>query len=1274
MKKVLSLLLAAMMIFSSVPAVFAAFADEARWPSSVSWAKNQISYMVDKGVLNGYAEDNTFRPADPVTRVQFIKMIVETFGLTATATISYSDVKSTDWFYPYVQKAAAQGFLLNYGTQLDPNGQLTREEAAALLVRYLGLDASKKSPTSTYKDYSSIKIKYQDYVLQATYESLFNGDETGNFSPTRVLRRCEAAAILYRAAGTIYQASATGTDAGAAGENAVIAKPGVIVSSANIKGELYISEGASGGIVMLNGCTLDKVILRGTAAVTFSDCTIKELVVDVATANHTAGVTVNGGTKIDAVTAKSAAKIDLSSNTEITAMTVETAAKNSSVTGSGALKSATVKATGFKAEMMPAKYEISSGITASFAGTTYSGTADAGASGFTVAPTMYTTTANGYLTGKPAVGGTVYFYFTNTATVPTASSFTSLYNAAAARGTFIATANVPFDKDVGTVASISSYSYIAVMVQNSNGTVKYQPILLPNRTSSGFVGTPTLTVSGAYDKLTVTSTVKGEVYYYYAKTNTAPTVDTFSTMYNAAVYKGFAAVSANTQLSKQTVQTSTVASYPYLIVLVMDATGNRYQPVVISKSGTSAGTTDTGFTTTPFTSKEEDTIRLGMVAGANGTVEYYYTTASTLPSAEQFTSTYASMASSAKGTISVSKGVSHFDVLPNQVVATAYRYIVLRLTAGGVIYQPVVVMLPVADAANLAGTGFAAQPTSYMTGGYFYLTVNTTSSSQLFYYITNNATPPSVSAFEANWANKTSDNLEEPSGGAMAVTPGQRSYRTQIKNEIGINHKYIVLMNVIGTTKMTPVLIPLVGGTQGGATVQPTTTGFTATPYCSNPTQRTHQVTVTPSIGSGMIYYYYTDTSAVPTTEDVIRIVEAEMSAGMGTGSYAGIYAISGKRTYNIQVEIINQLLPKYVVLMLVDGTGTQYLPVVISTSATSGGSTNTENMTGTGFNTKPTAKLTGTSLALTYSTTAAGQILYYFSTSSVAPVDSASFVNNYHSGSLTGSMRGTLTVGAGAGTKTITAPLGYAYLVIMLQKTNVGVNDTPFCHPIVIPVSGTTGSVAGFSGKPYVRDDLLYYYPTMTGQLRYYFTNTDSIGDFSESLEELGSAALTAGTVSITTLGQNTLRISTATALGELAKTFKNIVIWIDNGTVTTEMMFVSLSDNSGNQGSQGGTQTPTASGFSSGPRLDGVTLFFTPNVTGTVKYFYTNSNTTYTNASFPGAYVYQVQQGVGFAQPVTKDRANFIDVTAGASFKYMWLMLDTGTSAYTPVCIQLY
>ena len=1273
MKKVLSLFLAVWMLVSSVPAVFAAFADEAKWPSSVSWAKSQINYMVEKGVLNGYAEDNTFRPADPVTRVQFIKMIVETFGLTKTATVNYTDVKSTDWFYPYVQKAAAQGFLLNYGTELDPNGQLTREEAAALLVRYLALDESKKSPSSTYKDYGTIKIKYQDYVLQATYEGLFNGDETGNFSPTRVLRRCEAAAILYRAAGTIYKASATGTDAGAAAANAVIAKSGVIVNNAEIAGELYITEGASGGVVMLSGCDLETVIIRGSSSVTFTDCDVKTLIVDCTDSAYTVNVTLNEGTKVAALNAKTPVKASAASGTEVTAMTVASGAKNSTLTGSGTLKGVTVNASGFKAEMMPGKYTVASGLSASFAGTSYTGSADASASGFAVAPTMYTTTANGYLTGKPSVDGKVYYYYTNTASVPTASNFTSLYNAASVKDSFLATANVPFDKDVGTASVISAYSYVVVMLQNSSGTTKYQPVVLPNRASSGFTATPTLTVSGTYDKLTVKPTVKGYVYYYYAKTNTAPTVDTFSTMHNAAVYKGELSVNANQQASKNTVLTSNVAGYPYLVVIVMDASGNRFQPVVISKSGTNVGATDNGFVTAPFVQKNGEDLFLGFAASKVGTVEYYYTTSSTLPTSEQFTTSYAAVAASAKGSISVSPD-SYYNALSNQLVAQAYKYMVLRLTASGVTYQPVLVVLPVAGTANLAGTGFSSTPTSYMTSGYFYLTVQATSAGQLFYYITNNASAPSVSEFETNWANKTGMYLEDPSGGACTLRSGSQNIKTAIKNEIGINSSYIVLMAVIGQTKMTPVLIPLVGGTNDPVQAQPTTTGFTGTPYCSTPYKRAHQTTVTPSVSSGKIYYYYTDSNTVPLTDDVKRIVEAEMSAGSGTGSYAGIFYINGKKTYNIQITIVNEILPKYVVLMLVDGSGTEYLPIVVSTSGGTSGGTVTENMSGTGFSVRPTSKLTGSSLALTYNMTSAGQLLYYFSTSSVAPVDSASFVNTYYNSGLSGSMLGTFSVNAGSGTKTITAPIGYSYLVLMLQKSNVATNETPFCQPIVIPVSGTTSGTTtigtGFYTTPYVSGDYLNFYPKMTGQLRYYFTNTDSIGDFSQSLEELEYIAITSGTLQVTSLTPQKLYIPTATAAGEHVKTLKNIVVWMDNGTTTTEPIFVPLSGGTGNTG----TQPSSATGFASDPDLEGVLIFFTPNITGTLKYFYTNSNTTYTNATFTGTYPYQVQNGIGDAQPVTKGASNFIDVTAGASYKYVWLMLDTGSSSYTPVRIQLH
>ena len=45
-------------------------------------------------------------PDGQVTRAEFIKMLDETFGLKTTVGVSYSDVKDTDWYAPYIGKAA----------------------------------------------------------------------------------------------------------------------------------------------------------------------------------------------------------------------------------------------------------------------------------------------------------------------------------------------------------------------------------------------------------------------------------------------------------------------------------------------------------------------------------------------------------------------------------------------------------------------------------------------------------------------------------------------------------------------------------------------------------------------------------------------------------------------------------------------------------------------------------------------------------------------------------------------------------------------------------------------------------------------------------------------------------------------------------------------------------------------------------------------------------------------------------------------------------------
>ncbi|MCF6094708.1 S-layer homology domain-containing protein [Microaerobacter geothermalis] len=87
---------------------------------------------------------NQLTPDQPITRAQFIYMILTGKGISPVPTIGnhFKDVNPDDWFYPYVEMAFQIG--LTNGTKKGetnyfyPNDLLTREEMVTLLVRAQG--------------------------------------------------------------------------------------------------------------------------------------------------------------------------------------------------------------------------------------------------------------------------------------------------------------------------------------------------------------------------------------------------------------------------------------------------------------------------------------------------------------------------------------------------------------------------------------------------------------------------------------------------------------------------------------------------------------------------------------------------------------------------------------------------------------------------------------------------------------------------------------------------------------------------------------------------------------------------------------------------------------------------------------------------------------------------------------------------------------------------------------------------------------------------------
>jgi hypothetical protein len=285
-KRILSLVLAVLTVLSTATVAFAASVTFTDVSGHWAWTNGQIPYLVEKGVINGYKENNgtsTFRPEVAVTRAEFIKMLDETFGLTKEAAVNFKDVKSSDWFYKYYLRAKAQGYLLNYGTNANPDGYITREEATALLVRYLDLPTNQKASASTFTDTSKVTSYYKDYILMAVYAGIINGYKEDNgtytFRPQNTLTRAEALTVLYRAAGCIINGNTYSRDTGAPATNNVITKGGIVVKGVTFKGRNIVTEGAATGTVTFSNCKFENTLyIRGTAEVVLDNCQVKEIV------------------------------------------------------------------------------------------------------------------------------------------------------------------------------------------------------------------------------------------------------------------------------------------------------------------------------------------------------------------------------------------------------------------------------------------------------------------------------------------------------------------------------------------------------------------------------------------------------------------------------------------------------------------------------------------------------------------------------------------------------------------------------------------------------------------------------------------------------------------------------------------------------------------------------------------------------------------------------------------------------------------------------------
>ena len=141
------------------------------------WAAEAIRKAIERGYVNGYA-DFTFRPNAPVSRAEFIKMVVAAIGLDTS-----SVPQGTKWYDPYVNAAIRNNLITatEYNSG-DYNTHMTRMEMARVSVRAIGLTASSD----------------EEYMYLATKNGLITGVGNGKLAETDTTTRAQAVTIIER--------------------------------------------------------------------------------------------------------------------------------------------------------------------------------------------------------------------------------------------------------------------------------------------------------------------------------------------------------------------------------------------------------------------------------------------------------------------------------------------------------------------------------------------------------------------------------------------------------------------------------------------------------------------------------------------------------------------------------------------------------------------------------------------------------------------------------------------------------------------------------------------------------------------------------------------------------------------------------------------------------------------------------------------------------------------------------------------------------------------
>ena len=229
-----------------------------------------VSAAVDNGLLYGKSA-TIIDPNGDMTRAEMAAIINRSFGCYKAADISqYKDVAKSKWYYKDVAMAVQMGtYNGRSASSMAPDAPISRQEAMTVVARALELDYDSYSKTdlSTFSDRSEISNWALPYVRAMVGADYIHG-RGKILAPQDDITRAEFAQIFHNIIGTYITAKGS-YDKDIKG-SVLIRTDDVTLQNMTVDGDLIIGCGAADGKIVLDNVTITGRLLvwgGGTKAV-----------------------------------------------------------------------------------------------------------------------------------------------------------------------------------------------------------------------------------------------------------------------------------------------------------------------------------------------------------------------------------------------------------------------------------------------------------------------------------------------------------------------------------------------------------------------------------------------------------------------------------------------------------------------------------------------------------------------------------------------------------------------------------------------------------------------------------------------------------------------------------------------------------------------------------------------------------------------------------------------------------------------------------------------